>query len=88
MKVPLGKCTITRAALNYAEEKGLQPLFLLARHQSGDWGDLDSHDRALNDAAIRNGGRILSAYDYGGERWYVITEWDRSITTIMLASDY
>lgn len=84
----LGQCFITRNALNYANEKGLWPLLLLERHARGDWGDLDSQDRQLNETAARNGGRILSAYDYGGERWYVITEWDRSVTTVMLASEY
>ena len=88
MKFPLGQCVITRHALNYADERGLVPLLLLRRHARGDWGDLGADDKRLNDDAIRSGGRIFSAYDYGGERWFVITEWDRSVTTIMLASDY
>jgi hypothetical protein len=88
VKFELGQCVITRAAHAYAEKRGLVPLLLLQRHARGDWGDLDAHDRQLNEIALRESGRIFSAYDYGGERWYVITEWDRSVTTILLASDY
>lgn len=88
MNFELGQCVITRAAMAYAEKRGLVPLLLLQRHARGDWGDLGTHDRALNKVALREGGRIFSAYNLGGERWYVITEADRSSTCIMLASDY
>lgn len=88
MKFALGRVLITRPALAYAEAHAVDALDLVRRHASGDWGDLGGHDKALNDAAVLNESRILSAYDVAGERWYVITEWDRSHTTVMLSSDY
>jgi hypothetical protein len=87
-KFALGQVVITRSALNYAEMYAVDPLGLVRRHQASDWGDLGSHDKALNDAAVVHGGRILSVYEMAGKRWYVITEADRSVTTIMLTSDY
>lgn len=88
MKFELGQCVITRAAHSYAQERGLDPLSLLRRHALGDWGDLDAHDKKLNETALRTSGRIFSAYNFGGRRWYVITEADFSSTTIMLSTCY
>jgi hypothetical protein len=69
---------------------GINPFELLARHQRGDWGPLDLHDRAANDQAVTGGTRILSAYevDPSGEKIWVITEADRSVTTALLPSEY
>lgn len=61
---------------------------VIQRHASGDWGDLDPHDQRANDEAVRYGGRILSAYDVGGRRVWVITEADRSATTVLLPEEY
>jgi hypothetical protein len=62
---------------------------MLARHQSGDWGDLDSEDRQTNEEALQSGGRLFSVYHVAdGTKVYVITEWDRSLTTILLPEDY
>ena len=89
MKFTIEQVVITRSALAYAEANNVDYLGLLQRHHCGDWGDLGSHDKALNDAAVASEeGRIFSAYDAGGERFYVITESDRSSTCCMLASDY
>ena len=61
----------------------------LFRHVTGDWGDLDDQDRETNQLALANGARILSCFhSAGGEKVYVITEWDRSSTTVLLAEDY
>lgn len=83
----LGRLVATRgalAALGRDEIGGA-----IGRHASGDWGDLCREDRALNVAALRDGGRLLSAYvSRSGVRFYVITEWDRSLTTVLLASEY
>ena len=58
-------------------------------HAEGDWGELDAHDRKMNDDAIGNGGRIFSAYHLGsGTKVYVITEADRSYTTILRPEEY
>lgn len=69
----------------------------LARHQSGDWGCVCAEDRESNDDAVRNGGRILSAYPidpalpckgYGDNCVWIITEADRSVTTLLLPDEY
>lgn len=88
MKFELGRVVITRPALDYAEHHEVDVLNLVVRHHCGDWGDLGAHDKALNEAAIVHGGRIFSAYDVQDERWYVVTEADRSSTCVMLATDY
>ena len=85
----LGQVVITRPALAFAEANGVDVVGLLRRHHGGDWGELDSHDKRLNDAAVSSGeDRVFSAYDACGERFYIITEWDRSSTCVMLARDY
>lgn len=78
----------TPGAIEHLTEHGLSPLDLINRHSSGDWGDLCASDKNLNDQAITDGSRILSAYVVAGEKLYVITEWDRSYTTVLLASEY
>lgn len=60
----------------------------LQRHIRGDWGDVCAEDKAANDAALREGGRLLSSYSSGGEKFWIITEADRSATTFLLPSDY
>ena len=61
-----------------------------ARHCNGDWGDLDEDDKAMNDRALKfNDDRLFSKYEYDGETSiYIITEWDRSATTILFPSEY
>ena len=61
----------------------------IQRHQAGDWGDLESEDRNSNDQALVRGTRIVSAYNAGdGTRFWIITEADRSVTTVLLPEDY
>jgi hypothetical protein len=61
----------------------------LRRHANGDWGDLDTEDRLANEQALLQGERLFSAYNSAtGVRFYVITEWDRSVTTVLLPEDY
>ena len=89
MNFELGQVLITRTALAFAEANKVDVLDLVRRHHSGDWGDLGGHDKALNDAAVLSGhDRVFSAYDAAGERFYVITEHNRSSTCVMLAGDY
>ena len=74
------------AALNAASET---PLPYLARHAAGDWGDLDEDDRRMNDLAAKFDERILSAYTLtDGTRIWIITEADRSTTTLLLPEEY
>ena len=58
------------------------------RHLSCDWGDVSDRDKAMNDQALKHGGRLVSAYRSNGRKFLIITEEDRSATTIMLAEDY
>ena len=85
---PLGRLVATPGALTALAAAGDNPVGLLARHQSGDWGDVEPEDRGANERDLRYGGRLLSAYDVGGTRVWVITEADRSATTIPLPGEY
>lgn len=88
-KFALGHVVATPAALELLSQHGTNPANLLERHVTGDWGDLDASDKQANDAAVAAGDlRILSAYKVGTERVYLITEADRSVTTILLPSEY
>ena len=79
----------TPGALRALLEAGEDPLRLLARHASGDWGELDGHDRRENQRSLENGWRILSSYPVGdGKVFWAITEADRSYTTILLPEEY
>ena len=70
-------------------EKADSPFTYLKRHFSGDWGELDTHDKRVNDIAVTGGYRILSAYTTkDSTRIWIITEDDRSVTTILLPSEY
>jgi hypothetical protein len=62
---------------------------LLQRHLDGEWGDISEEDREANNSALENGGRLLSAYRIGnGVKLWVITEADRSVTTVLLPDEY
>ncbi len=59
------------------------------RHQAGDWGDVDCHDHAANERALTEGTRLLSVYHTGcGVKFWIITEADRSVTTVLMPEDY
>ena len=90
MKFHLGSCVATRGALELMRVQDINPLHLLLRHVNGDDGDLDAHDKALNATAIAsNEGRIFSAYNLpSGDRLWVITEADRSVTTALKPQEY
>jgi hypothetical protein len=61
----------------------------IRRHVSGDWGEVDEHDRQENELSLRLGLRLFSAYTASnGTRFWIITEADRSATTVLLPSDY
>lgn len=84
----LGQVVATPAALAILEENGLEYSALLYRHQSLESTELDVEDRQANLDAVKNGERILSRYTINGSKLYIITEWDRSVTTILLAEEY
>ena len=85
---PLGQLVATPAALDLLAKQGIDVTELLARHASGDWGDVDAADKTANDLAVMNGGRLLSSYHLGAGKVYVITEHDRSATTALTPEDY
>ncbi len=89
MKFQLGTVVATPGALSALENAGQSPLELLQRHASGDWGDIDAADRKENELSLKHGFRLLSAYSLsGGTRLWIITEADRSATTILLPEEY
>lgn len=86
---PLGKVYITVGAREALEESNQQPLEFLARHQKGDYGDICENDRKENELSVREGFRILSSYRTAlEEKIWIITEADRSSTTILLPEEY
>lgn len=92
-KFPLGQVVATPGALSALEQSGRTPLEFLQRHRSCDWGDLCEEDAQLNDEALEDGSRILSSYELGDEKLWIITEaaddnGQRSATTILLSHEY
>jgi hypothetical protein len=90
-KFPLGQTVITATAKARFEAAPEFVQACLGRHAQGDWGDLDPEDAKMNDAGlgVEHPDRLLSSYaaPSGGKLW-VITEWDRSVTTVLLPEDY
>ncbi len=85
---PLGQTFITPGALEVCHSFPMPPDVLFVRHVSGDWSEMSQDDQRANLAAITDGSRIFSAYQVGDQRFFVITEADRSVTTILLAEEY
>ncbi len=83
----LGRTVITRGALAELDAGDVQRA--LSRHLRGDWGDLCEDDKQANDDALRCGARLLSAYHTrAGQKFWIITEADRSATTVLLPEEY
>lgn len=91
-KFPLGQIVATPGALEglgpNEAERSANLYALLARHVSGDWGDLTEEDRRANDLALTRRLRILSSYDVEGTKVWIITEADRSSTCVLLPEEY
>jgi hypothetical protein len=88
-KFPLGRIVATPAALEALARSGDSAHSLFMRHATGDWGDVCAADKRANDDALAKGERLLSAYLLrDGTKVWVITEWDRSASTLLLPSDY
>ena len=84
--IELGQVVITRGALATLKEADVHAA--LGRHKSGDWGTLCEEDKEANDTALREGYRLVSVYYSDGTKFYVITEWDRSASTVLLPEEY
>ena len=87
-RFPLGDCRISPGAREHLAEAGVRVGALLARHATGDWGQVCPEDAAENELSLREGFRILSDYPVADEKVWIITEWDRSATTVLLAWEY
>jgi hypothetical protein len=88
-KFTLGRIVATPGALKAIEEANQNPFEFIQRHQAGDWGELCEEDKRENKFSVRNGFRILSAYrTRTGVKIWVITEADRSLTTLLLPHEY
>ena len=86
-KFPLGHLVITQNALDVLDETSVAEC--VARHASGDWGELCDADRRENERALLCGLRLFSVYrDATGRKFYVISEHNRSVTTVLLPEDY
>lgn len=85
---PLGRIVATPGVIKHFEEYAINPYEYLGRHQCGDWGIVPPEDWRSNDEALVHGGRVLAAYMVKGTKVWVITEWDRSATTLLFPSEY
>lgn len=84
---PLGVINITLGVIEQVDPEDI--IKALERHQSGDWGDLCEEDKEENERALKMGYRIFSSYhDRHGTKFWIITEADRSLTTILLPEEY
>jgi hypothetical protein len=86
---PLGQIVATPGALTLLEEHKRSPIEFLSRHLRGDWGDLCEEDKTENEFSLKHGFRLLSSYPIAKtDKIWVITEADRSVTTLLLPSEY
>lgn len=89
MKFSLGQVVATPGALDALETAAQSAMVFIQRHASGDWGEIDEHDRAENELSLRQGFRLMSVYTLNtGVKIWIITEADRSSTTILLPDEY
>ena len=89
MRFVLGRILATPGALEALRKAGENPASFLLRHANGDWGNLSEEDKRENELSVRTGLRILSAYKLRSDvRIWVITEADRSATTLLLPAEY
>ena len=89
LRIRLGQVVVTPAALLALEEAGQSPEEFLERHQSGDWGEVGAEDWKENELSVKKGYRVLSTYTLSTRKTiWIITEADRSATTVLLPEDY
>ena len=85
----LGQLVATPGALEALAAAGQDPMAFVQRHQAGDWGDVSDADKQENELSLQQGFRLLSAYTLRtGVRLWLITEADRSVTTVLLPREY
>jgi len=87
LRFPFGRTVITRNAIERLTNDDVRAALL--RHGTGDWGEVCPEDRQENELSLREGYRLFSAYvSAAGEKFYIITEADRSATTVLMPEDY
>lgn len=85
--IPLGRLCATPGVLEQIDN--VDVVAALRRHARGDWGDLCDDDKRANNEALRTEGRLLSSYlSRKGVKFWIITEADRSVTTVLLPEEY
>ena len=88
-KFELGQIVVTRGVHDYCVGNKIDLFPFVFRHRIGDWGEVCKEDKKSNDEAVRDGLRILSAYTLPTKKKiWIITEWDRSVTTILFPDEY
>lgn len=86
-KFRLGRIVSTPNALGHLTQEDI--LTAIRRHQSGDWGEMEEHDRQENERSLQERRRLFSIYHAGNDtKFWIITEADRSVTTVLLPEDY
>lgn len=85
-KIALGRIVMTANA--YRQLPAVAVVKALHRHAAGDWGEVCDDDRKENELSLKEGFRLLSVYGAGEGRFWIITEADRSVTTVLLPQDY
>jgi hypothetical protein len=85
-KFPLGQIVSTANAAAQLNPADIQEG--LSRHASGDWGEICEADRQENELSLKEGFRVLSVYRSGETKFWIITEADRSVTTVLMPEDY
>ena len=89
MSFPLGRVVATRAVIDHMLSIRASALPYLVRHQNREWGNLSTTDKSANDQALIHGGRVLSKYMFPDRTpFYVLTEADRSVTTLLFPHEY
>lgn len=84
----LGRIVAMRGVLKHLERHGIQADPYLRRHVRGDWGNVPPQDALANERAAKEGSRILSSYEVACRKVWIITEADRSVTTLLFPSEY
>lgn len=88
-KFNFGNVVATTPLFEYCKARGFSLFPYMVRHAQGDWGDVCKEDWESNDEALKSGQRLLSEYKLpDGKRIWIITEWDRSATTLLFPEDY
>jgi len=85
---PLGQIVATPSAISLLKKLSTDPRELLIKHATGDWTEMEQEDQESNESAIQHACRVFSAYTLSDNKFWVITEADRSSTTVLLPEEY